>query len=77
VDLPVSTLSDHTPVSMSVHVIHGKQPGPTVFVSAGVHGDEIIGIEILRRVLKTPTLKTLRGTLLVIPIVNAFGFINK
>lgn len=77
VDLPVSTLSDHTPVSMSVHVIHGRQPGPTVFVSAGVHGDEIIGIEILRRVLKTPTLKTLRGTLLVIPIVNAFGFINK
>ncbi len=77
VDLPVSTLSDHTPVAMSIHVIHGRLPGPTVFVSAGVHGDEIIGIEILRRVLKTPTLKSLRGTLLVIPIVNAFGFINK
>lgn len=77
VELPVSTLSDHTPVSMSIHVIHGRQPGPTVFVSAGVHGDEIIGIEILRRVLKTPTMKSLRGTLLVIPIVNAFGFINK
>ncbi|MGR3760009.1 succinylglutamate desuccinylase/aspartoacylase family protein [Roseobacteraceae bacterium NS-SX3] len=77
VDMPVSTLSDHTPVTMSVHVIHGKSEGPTVFVSAGVHGDEIIGIEIVRRLLKSPGLRTLRGTLLVIPIVNAFGFINR
>ncbi|MFT7440568.1 MAG: putative deacylase, partial [Sulfitobacter sp.] len=42
VDLPVSVLSDHTPVSMSVHVIHGKLEGPTMFVSAGIHGDEVI-----------------------------------
>ncbi|GAA3857386.1 succinylglutamate desuccinylase/aspartoacylase family protein [Celeribacter arenosi] len=76
VDLPVSVLSDHTPVSMSVHVIHGKVDGPTVFVSAGIHGDEVIGVEIVRRLLRTPNLKTLHGTLVVIPIVNAFGFIN-
>lgn len=76
VDLPVSVLSDHTPVSMSVHVVHGKQDGPTVFVSAGVHGDEVIGVEIVRRLLRAPNLKSLRGTLIVIPIVNAYGFIN-
>ena len=76
VDLPVSVLSDHTPVAMSVHVIHGKRKGPTVFVSAGVHGDEVIGVEILRRLLRAKNLATLRGTLIVIPIVNAFGFIN-
>ncbi|SEK29465.1 succinylglutamate desuccinylase/aspartoacylase family protein [Pacificibacter marinus] len=76
VDLPVSVLSDHTPVSMSVHVIHGKSDGPTVFVSAGIHGDEVIGVEIVRRLLRAPNLKSLRGTLIVIPIVNAFGFIN-
>ncbi|PRY74521.1 hypothetical protein CLV80_11739 [Yoonia maritima] len=76
VDLPVSVLSDHTPVAMSVHVIHGKADGPTVFVSAGIHGDEVIGVEIVRRLLRAPNLKTLRGTLIVIPIVNAFGFIN-
>lgn len=76
VDLPVSVLSDHTPVAMSVHVIHGKQDGPTVFVSAGVHGDEVIGVEIVRRLLRTTNLKSLRGTLIMIPIVNAFGFIN-
>lgn len=76
VDLPVSVLSDHTPVAMSVHIIHGRQDGPTVFVSAGVHGDEVIGVEIVRRLLRAPNLKSLRGTLIIIPIVNAFGFIN-
>lgn len=76
VDLPVSVLSDHTPVSMSVHVIHGKYAGPTFFVSAGVHGDEVIGVEIVRRLLRAPNFKSLRGTLIVVPIVNAFGFIN-
>lgn len=76
VDLPVSVLSDHTPVAMSVHIIHGRLDGPTVFVSAGVHGDEVIGVEIVRRLLRASNLKSLRGTLIVIPIVNAFGFIN-
>ena len=76
VDLPVSVLSDHTPVSMSVHVRHGRRPGPVIFVSAGVHGDEVIGVEIIRRVLNTPALSSLKGTLLAVPIVNAFGFIN-
>lgn len=75
-DLPVSVLSDHTPVSMSVHVIHGKLEGPTVFVSAGIHGDEVIGVEIVRRLLRAPNLKTLRGTLIVVPVVNAFGLIT-
>ncbi len=76
VELPVSVLSDHTPVSMSVHVVHGKQAGPTVFVSAGIHGDEVIGVEIVRRVLRAKALNSVRGTLIVIPIVNAYGFIN-
>ncbi len=77
VDLPVSTLPDHTPVNLSVEVIHGRRAGPTVFVSAAVHGDEVIGVEIVRRLLRTPQLKSLRGTLLVIPVVNSFGFLNR
>ena len=77
VDLPVSTLTDHTPVTMSVHVIHGKKPGPVMFVSAAIHGDEVIGVEIVRRLLRTPTLDRMAGTLLAIPIVNTFGFLNQ
>ncbi|QQA43238.1 succinylglutamate desuccinylase/aspartoacylase family protein [Pelagovum pacificum] len=76
IDLPVSVMSDHTPVHLSVEVIHGRQPGPTVFVSAAVHGDEVIGVEIARRLLKSAPLRSLRGTLLVVPIVNSFGFLN-
>lgn len=77
VDIPVSVLSDHTPVSMSVHVVHGKRPGPTMFVSAAIHGDEIIGVEIVRRLLRASQLDRIRGTLLAIPVVNSFGFLNR
>lgn len=77
VDLPVSILSDHTPVTMSLHVVHGRKPGPVLFVSAAVHGDEVIGVEIVRRLLRTPALDRISGTLLVIPIVNTFGFISQ
>ncbi len=76
VDVPVSTLSDHTPVNLSVHVIHGRKPGPVLFVSAAIHGDEVIGVEIVRRVLKAGALKGLAGTLLAVPIVNTYGFLN-
>lgn len=76
VDLPVSVLSDHTPVNMSVHVIHGRRDGPVLFVSAAIHGDEVIGVEIARRLLRSATIDGLRGTLLVVPIVNTFGFLN-
>lgn len=77
IDLPVSVFADHTPVSMSVHVAHARRPGPVLFVSAGIHGDEVIGVEIVRRLLRAPALRSLRGTLLVVPIVNSFGFINR
>lgn len=77
VDVPVSVLSDHTPISLRVHVIHGKRPGPTVFVSAAVHGDEVMGVEVARRLLQSDLLDKLRGTLMVVPIVNAFGFHNR
>ncbi len=50
VDLPVSKLSNHTPVTLPVHVLHGPRPGPTMFLSAAVHGDELNGVEIIRRI---------------------------
>jgi len=76
VDLPLSMMSDHTPASLSLQVIHGRREGPTVFVSAAIHGDEIIGVEIVRRLIRAPALRRMAGTLLLIPIVNTFGFIN-
>ena len=76
VDLPVSVMSDHTPVTLSAHVIHGRRAGPTMFVSAAIHGDEVIGAEIVRRLLRAVPLQRLTGTLIAVPIVNAYGFLN-
>ncbi|GAB5412651.1 MAG: succinylglutamate desuccinylase/aspartoacylase family protein [Congregibacter sp.] len=68
--------SAYTPMSVPVHVIHGKQDGPVLFLSAAIHGDEINGIEIIRRIRHTKALSRLRGTLICVPIVNVFGFFN-
>ncbi len=76
VDLPVAQLYTHSPVAMPVQVVSGRKPGPRLFVSAAIHGDEINGVEIIRRLLKLPALKRLRGTLVAIPVVNVHGLIH-
>ena len=76
IDLPLPGMYTHTPLGMPIHVIHGRKDGPTLFISAAIHGDEINGVEIIRRVLSLSTLRRLRGTLLAIPIVNVMGFHN-
>ena len=76
IDLPAGRLYTHTPMSMPVHVVCGKKPGPRLFISAAIHGDEINGVEIIRRVLKLPALKRLKGTIIAVPIVNIHGLIN-
>lgn len=74
--LPVPGQSVYTPLSMPVHVVHGKRNGPVLFVSAAIHGDEINGIEIIRQLLKVKALSRLRGTLVCVPVVNVYGFLN-
>lgn len=76
IDLPTGRLYTHTPLTVPVHVVSGKKAGPRLFISAAIHGDEINGVEIIRRFLKLPTLKRLRGTIIAIPIVNVHGLIN-
>lgn len=77
IDLPMARLYTHNEITLPVHVIHGRRSGPVLFVSAAVHGDEINGVEIIRRLLKVKALASLKGTLLTIPIVNPFGFIQR
>ncbi len=76
VDLPVAELYTRAPLTMPVHVVNGKRPGPTLFVCAAIHGDELNGVEIIRRLLKLKGLKSLRGRLLAVPIVNVHGFLD-
>lgn len=76
IDLPLPPLYGLTPMTMPIHVIRGKKPGPRLFVSAAIHGDELNGVEIVRRLLKQPALKRLRGTLIAIPMVNVYGVVH-
>ncbi len=74
VNIDMGSIYDFTDVKMPVEVICGKKKGPTLFISSTIHGDEIGGIEIVRRLLKSRYLKNIHGTLIVIPVVNIFGF---
>ncbi|MEJ2403161.1 MAG: succinylglutamate desuccinylase/aspartoacylase family protein [Candidatus Thiodiazotropha sp.] len=75
-DLPLAKSPTHTPLSMPIQVLHGKKSGPRLFVSAAIHGDELNGVEIIRRILKHKSLSRLHGTLITIPIVNVYGVIQ-
>ncbi len=74
IHLPLPGLHSDTTVTMPVHVVHGKKEGPVLFISAAIHGDEINGVEVIRRILSLRPIKQLKGTLLAIPVVNVFGF---
>ncbi|MEH6637559.1 MAG: succinylglutamate desuccinylase/aspartoacylase family protein, partial [Halioglobus sp.] len=76
IDVPVAPMYTHADLSITVQVVRGKHPGPTLFISAAIHGDEINGVEIIRRLLQHRSLRNIRGTLLAIPIVNVHGFLN-
>ena len=77
VELPIADLYTGTSLSMPVHVICSRRAGPVLFVSAAIHGDELNGVEIVRRLLKRKALKSLRGTLLAVPVVNVHGFLSQ
>jgi len=75
VDLPVAKLYTDTSLNMPVKVIRGRRAGPVLFISAAVH--ELNGVEIIRRLLQRPSIKSMRGTLIAVPIVNVHGFIDQ
>lgn len=74
IELPIANLMSGTPVSLPVVVVHGRNPGPTVWLSAAVHGDEIVGVEVIRRVLDDIRPRPLSGSILAMPVVNVHGF---
>ena len=76
-DIPAAQLYTHAPLNLPVVVMHGKKAGPTMLVTAAIHGDEINGVEIIRRLVNYKPLKRLKGTLILAPVVNVFGFIQR
>lgn len=77
VELPLSRSVIGTMAPLPARVIHGRHDGPSMWLSAAIHGDEICGVEIIRRVLTRIDPRSLRGTIYALPIVNIYGFIDK
>jgi predicted deacylase len=77
VRLPVADLYTGTSLSMPVHVVCGRRAGPVLFVCAAIHGDELNGVEIVRRLLRRKAMRSMRGTLLAVPVVNVHGFLDQ
>ena len=76
-EIPVARLITHTLLSLPVTILNGVEPGPCLWISAAIHGDEINGVEIIRQVLEQVHPQTLRGILIAVPIVNVFGFLEQ
>lgn len=77
IDLPAPALTTREEFHLPAVVIHGRRQGARLCVSSAIHGDEINGVEIIRRLLARPALKRLRGTLIAVPVVNIYGFLNR
>lgn len=60
-------------ITLPVHVIRAKKPGPKVFVTAAVHGDELNGMGVIHDLMFNEPIQLIRGTLVLVPAVNIFG----
>jgi predicted deacylase len=76
VNFDVANLHTSTPVNVPVIIERAKKPGPTVLFTAGIHGDEVNGVEIVRQLIAKGINKPKIGTIICIPVINVFGFIN-
>lgn len=76
VNFDVANLHTSTPVNVPLIIERGIKPGPTVLFTAGIHGDEVNGVEIVRQLIEKGINKPKRGTIICMPVINVFGFIN-
>lgn len=76
-DLPVARLTTGTMMSLPVTVINGRKPGPRIWLSAAIHGDELNGVDIIRRLVKALKPHRLRGAVIAVPVVNIFGLLEQ
>jgi len=76
VNFDVANLHTASPVNVPVIINRSKKKGPTVLFTAGIHGDEVNGVEIVRQLIAKGINKPKRGTIICMPVINIFGFIN-
>ena len=74
-ELPITRLVTGADVTLPVRVVHGRRTAPDLD-RAAIHGDEVVGVEVVRQVMAGLDPKTFRGTLVAVPIVNVLGFMT-
>ena len=74
--LVISKLPSGTVIDVPVHVLRAAAPGPTLLLMGGMHGVEVNGIETIRRLVRRELLMPQRGSVIAIPILNIYGFLN-
>lgn len=77
INLSIARLHTRTPLTVPVIVERGEEEGPCVLLCAGIHGDEINGVEIVRQIVAKGYHRPRRGTIICIPVINVFGFLNQ
>ncbi len=76
ININIARLPSRTQIDTPIYVYRAPEDGPTLALTAGMHGDEINGMEIVRRIIDAGHRKVLRGTTVCMPIINVYGFLN-
>ena len=76
INFNTAKLYTQTTVEVPIIVERSTKPGPVVLITGGIHGDEINGVEIVRQTIAKGMNKPAKGTIICIPVVNVFGFLN-
>ena len=76
VSFNVAKLHTQNTIDVPIIIERSKKPGPTVLITAGIHGDEVNGVEIVRQIIAKGINKPKKGTIICIPVINVFGFIH-
>lgn len=76
-NLDIAKLHTRTNIEVPIIIERAKEPGPTLLITGGIHGDEINGVEIVRQIISNGFHKPQKGMVICIPVVNIFGFLNQ
>ena len=75
--IEMEELPTHTMIHMPVWVFRSKVEGPVLLITAGLHGDETNGTEIIRRMVQARSIQPEVGTVIALPVVNIYGFLHR
>jgi predicted deacylase len=76
IKIPIDRLPTGTLIEIPVYVFNSNKLGPTVLLQGGLHGDEVNSVELIRKMLIDKRYKVQRGCVIVVPLLNVFGFLN-